>query len=68
MPLHVPPQRPWHLVLGAVLSVSPVGPYMVDGQGFLITNRKIVSEDIQDLTLHPNVELRTTAIRRVSLC
>ncbi|KAJ4291341.1 DNA polymerase epsilon catalytic subunit [Collariella sp. IMI 366227] len=30
--------------------------YMIDGQGFLITNREIVSEDIADFDYHPKPE------------
>ena len=30
--------------------------YMIDGQGFLITNREIVSEDIQDFEYTPKAE------------
>jgi DNA polymerase epsilon subunit 1 len=30
--------------------------YMIDGQGFLITNREIVSEDIEDFEYTPKEE------------
>jgi DNA polymerase epsilon subunit 1 len=30
--------------------------YMIDGQGFLITNREIVSEDIDDFEYTPTAE------------
>lgn len=30
--------------------------YMIDGQGFLITNREIVSEDIEDFEYTPKPE------------
>ena len=30
--------------------------YMIDGQGFLITNREIVSADIDDFDYHPKPE------------
>ena len=32
--------------------------YMIDGQGFLITNREIVSEDIDDFEYTPKPEYR----------
>jgi len=50
--------------------------YMLDGQGFLITNRSIVGEDIQDFEYNPKPEFKgpfqvfnePTEVRRLALC
>ena len=38
--------------------------YMIDGEGYLVVNREIVSEDIQDFEYTPKKEVRFKQSRR----